>query len=150
MSEFRIEKVQHQLKITLANGERLSGMVFLEPIARHHTGQQDPRELLNDADGFFPFAVGGHLLLIAKDQVKFATYAGNAEPPMIGPPTIGVRVSLADGTVVDGAVEIEGRSDAHRLLDYLNGFDDRFLSMTVDRTKHCLVNRRLIVGVQQR
>ena len=51
--------VRHPLEITLTNGERLVGVVFLEPIARHHTGQQDPRELLNDADGFFPFAVEG-------------------------------------------------------------------------------------------
>lgn len=150
MSEFRIEKVQHQLKITLTNGDKLAGMVFLEPIARHHTGQQDPRELLNDADGFFPFSVGGRFLLIAKDQVKFATYAGTAGAPMIAPATIEVRVSLADGAIVDGAVEVEARSDAHRLLDFLNGIEDRFLSMVVDRNTHWLVNRRLIAGVQQR
>jgi len=149
MSEFRIEKVQHQLKITLTNGEKLAGTVFLEAVARHHSGQQDPRELLNEPDGFFPMSVNGRLFLIARDQVKFATY-GTTQKPMIAPATIEVRVSLADGTVVDGAVEVEARSDAHRLLDYLNGIEDRFLSMMVDGNTHWLVNRRLIAGVQQR
>lgn len=150
MSEFRIEKIQQQLKITLTSGERLAGIVFLEPMARNHSGPQDPRELLNEPDAFFPFSVGGRVLLLAKDQVKFATYADTAPVPKIPPAKIDVRVSLADGSIVDGAVEIEARPDAHRLLDYLNAIEDRFLAMRVDRLTHWLVNRRLIAGAQQR
>jgi hypothetical protein len=150
MSEFRIEKVQQPLKLTLTSGERLAGIVFLEPNARTHSGPQEARELLNDGDAFFPFSVGGRVILLAKDQVKFATYADTAPVPKIPPARIEVRVSLADGSVVDGAVEIEARPDAHRLLDYLNAAQERFMAMRVDRLTHWLVNRRLIAGVQQR
>jgi len=150
MSEFRIEKVRHQLEVTLTTGERLVGTVFLESVARNRAGAQDPRGLLNDPAAFFPFEVGDLLVLIAKDQVKIASHAVNAEADTIALPTIDIRVSMADGHIVDGAVEVDAPSDAHRLLDFLNRADARFLSMTIDRTTRCLVNRRLISGVVQR
>ena len=150
MTDFRIEKVKQSLEITLSSGNRMTGTVFLEPLARNHTGSQDPRELLNEDDSFFPFSVEGRLFLMAKDQVKLATYKSNAPPVTVSPTTVGVRIILSNGETIDGAIEVEPRSDAHRLLDYLNGFEGRFLSMTVDRSTHCLINRRMIAGVQQR
>ena len=150
MSEFRIEKVQHAVAVTLASGERMDGKVFLEPVARYHAGRQDPRELFNDDAAFFPFAVDGRLILIAKDHVKTATYMQPAGGAPVSSIKTAVRVHLSDGQDLDGTIDVEQRSDAERLLDFLNGFGGRFLSLTVDRSTQCLVNRRMIAGVQQR
>jgi hypothetical protein len=150
MSDFRIEKVQHALALTLASGERMEGKVFLEPVARYHAGRQDPRELLNDADAFFPFSVDGRLILVAKDHVKTASYMQPAGATPVSSTKVTVRVHLSDGQDLDGSIEVEHRSDAERLLDFLNGFGGRFLSLTVDRSTQCLVNRHMIAGVQQR
>lgn len=151
MSEFRIEKVKHALEITLATNERLSATVFLEPIARNHSGPQDPRELLNDADAFFPVVVGGRVIIVAKDQVKLVRYAGVPDASAVPPQTVGVKVMLSDGSVVEGGIAVEMRSDAQRLLDHLNQSEGRFLPMvSTDGPPECLVNRRMIVGVQQR
>ena len=150
MSEFRIEKIRHPLEVTLASGQRMTGVVFLEPVARNHSGAQDPRELLNDDDAFFPLAVDDGLVLVAKDQVTLASYQVHADAAAIVPTMISVRLTLSDGALVEGAVEVEARSDADRLLDYLNAFGGRFLSVTVDRSTRCLVNRRMIAGVRQR
>jgi hypothetical protein len=149
MSEFRIEKVRQELEITLTSGEKLNGTVFLEPIARTHTGAQNPRELLNSDDAFFPFDVKGNLVLLSKDQVKVVSFRSSSAPMPVSPKTVSVRFLLADGSSLDGAVEVEAKSDASRLLDFLNEFDGRFLSMT-DRAMQRLVNRRLIAGVYQR
>ena len=151
MSEFKIEKVRFPLEITLATDERLSATVFLEPTARHHSGPQDPRELLNDAEPFFPVVVGGRVIIVAKDQIKLVRYGKTKDIPGVLPQVVDVKVMLSDGSVVEGGVEVEQRSDAQRLLDHLNAFEGRFLSMVaVDRTAHCLVSRKMIVGVQQR
>jgi hypothetical protein len=149
MSEFRIEKVRQQLEIVLASGEKLNGTVFLEPMARTHGGPQSPRELLNDAAAFFPFDVKGNLVLLSKEQVKTVSYRASSAPGVVSPTKVAVRLLLSDGSSVDGDVEVEAKSDAHRLLDFLNEFDGRFLSLT-DRAMQRLVNRRLIAGVQQR
>jgi hypothetical protein len=150
MSDFRIEKIRHPIQLTLVNGIKLLGTVFLEPIARHRSGPQDPRDLLNDDEAFFPFSADGTLHLLAKDQVALATYGEVAPESGLSPRMIDVKVSLADGSVVEGAVEVEVRSDSRRLLDHLNAFEDRFLTMTTAGAEHCLVNRRMIAGIEQR
>jgi hypothetical protein len=150
MSDFRIEKVRHALEITLATGETLAGTVFLEPRARTHDGPQDLRELLDGDEAFFPVAVDDRVLLVAKDQVRVARYKPD-HPPVVPTPPIDVRVTLVDNTTIDGGIEVEAHPDARRLLDHLNAFEGRFLSMiTADGASQCLVNRRMIVGVQQR
>jgi hypothetical protein len=149
MSEFRIEKVKQQLEITLSSGEKLNGTVFLEPAARTHPGPQNPRELLNEDAAFFPVDVKGNLVLVAKEHVKHVAYKSGWQTPVISPMTVGVRLLLSDGSSLDGSIEMEAKSDAHRLLDFLNDYQGRFLSLT-DRTTLRLVNRRMIAGVQQR
>jgi hypothetical protein len=148
MSEFRVEKLRHNVEITLSTGERMLGTVFLEPIARNHAGPQDPRELLNDEERFFPFETGGALILVAKDQVKLAKYPLGKSPVPLR--MTDARVILSDGQSVDGSIVIEARTEADRLLDHLNHFDGRFLPMlTANRLTQTLVNRSMIVGIRQ-
>ena len=148
MSEFRVEKIKHTLELTLVTGEKMLGTVFLEPVARNHAGPQDPRELLNDDQAFFPFESNGSLILLAKDQVKLAKYPqGKAPLPLR---VTEARVILSDGQTVEGAVVIEARTEADRFLDHLNHFEGRFLPMlTANHLTQTLVNRRMIVGIKQ-
>ena len=150
MSEFKIEKLRHNVEVTLLTGERMIGTVFLEPIARNHAGAQDTRELLNDDDAFFPLETQGKLLLLAKDQVKLAKYPVE-RGALVALRTTEARLILVDGQSVEGSIIIEARTEADRLLDHLNHFDGRFLPMlTANRQTQTLVNRRMIVGVEQR
>ena len=57
---------------------------------------------------------------------------------------------LADGQSIDGAIIVEARTEADRLLDHLNNLDGRFLPMlTANGITQTLVNRRMIVGIRQ-
>jgi hypothetical protein len=147
MSEFKVERIKHNVEITLVTGERMVGTVFLDPIARNHAGPQDPRELMNDENAFFPFDVRGKLILIAKDQVRVAKYPVD-RLGIAALRTTNARVILTEGHV-EGAIIIEARTEADRLLDHLNHFEGRFLPMlTANKTIHTLVNRRMIVGIE--
>lgn len=148
MSEFRVEKLRHNLELTLVTGERMLGTVFLEPIARNHGGPQDARELLNDDDPFLPFETGGALILIAKDQVKLVKYPHGKEPLPLR--MTEARVIMSDGKSIEGQIVIEARTEADRLLDHLNHLEGRFLPMlTANTLTATLVNRRMIVGIKQ-
>jgi hypothetical protein len=147
MSEFKVERIRHNVELTLVTKERMIGTVFLDPVARNHAGPQDPRELLNDEEAFFPFDVGGKVILIAKDQVRVAKYPVD-RLGIAALRTTTARVILTDGHV-EGAIIVEARTEADRLLDHLNHFDGRFLPMlTAGKTIHTLVNRRMIVGIE--
>lgn len=148
MKEFRVEKIRHNVDLTLVTGERMVGTMFLEPIAKNHAGAQDPRELLNGEEAFFPFETGGALILLAKDQVKLARYPVGRE--LIALRTTAGRVILSDGQSVEGAIIVEARTEADRLLDHLNNLEGRFLPMlTANGITQTLVNRRMIVGIRQ-
>ena len=148
MSEFRVEKLRHNLELTLVTGERMIGTIFLEPIARNHTGPQDARELFNDENAFFPFETGGALMLLAKDQLKLVKYPQGKDPLPLR--MTEARVILADGHSVDGHIIIEERTEADRLLDHMNHLEGRFLPMLTSNTlTQTLVNRRMIVGIRQ-
>ena len=147
MSEFRVERIRHNVEITLSTNERMIGTVFLEPVARNHAGAQDPRELLNDEEAFFPLDVGGKLILVAKDQVRIVKYPVD-RLGISALRTANARVILTNGHV-EGAIIVEARTEADRLLDHLNHFEGRFLPMlTANKTIHTLVNRSMIVGIE--
>ncbi|MEO5568536.1 MAG: hypothetical protein ABIR92_08590 [Gemmatimonadaceae bacterium] len=51
---------------------------------------------------------------------------------------------------MDGAIIVEARTEADRLLDHLNNLEGRFLPMlTANGITQTLVNRRMIVGIRQ-
>lgn len=150
-SEFRIEKIRHPVVITIAGGMTLQGDVFLQPSARYHHGPQTPAELFEEPEPFVPLATGDdHLVMVAKEQilrVQFERHA--ADTDVEGVEEAEVDITLPDGGITSGHLRLETRAGRPRLLDYLNGDDQRFLTL---RSPHgmILINRRQIVQVRQR
>lgn len=150
MNDYRIEKLRRAVTVVLSDGRRLDGDIFLQARARFRPGPEEPVDLLNDDDPYFPLSCAGRdLLLIAKDQVSLveASVPGSdvADEPLVG---MDVEIWLADGNAVCGSVFPETRSDRPRLLDFLNTFSARFLAVfAADRVS--LVNRRLIAHVRE-
>src|SRR5438874_11887155 len=57
-SEFRFEKQRVDATITASSGQPTRGYFFTAS-GRHHSGPERVGELLNGADGFFPFEIHG-------------------------------------------------------------------------------------------
>ena len=170
MSEYRIEKVRRRVSVALSGGGTLVGDIFLQPSARYRSGPQDPAELFNEPESFFPLATNGdELILIAKDHVKTVQFDDAEVDTFVDGVTDGrsdrrqavrsdsagvatgvvVEVVLRDGSHVDGELRLEMRSDRTRLLDFLNGGQQRFLTLR-SPGRVCLVNWRQIAQVRQR
>jgi hypothetical protein len=151
MSEYRIEKFRYPVIVTMAGGERIEGDMFVQAYARFRTGPEEPPDILNGDEPFFPLVDGrGDTLLIAKDQVMEVEAVVTEEddefrraglrPEMI-------EVTLVGGSALQGAVHVEVAADRPRLLDFLNRFDERFLLLQTTDGVH-LVNRRYIARVR--
>ena len=149
MSEYRIEKVRRRVVARLAGGATLEGDIFLQPWARYRTGPQDPAELLNEPEPFFPMSTAGDdMVMVAKDrvtQVQFEPDPANTETG--GAADVAVDVVFADGSRVSGELRLEARTDRARLLDFLNGDHQRFLTLRTSAAV-CLVNRAQIAQVR--
>lgn len=132
MSDYRIEKVRHRVELTLANGQRLDGDIFLQAFARFRAGPEEPLDVMNDADAFLPLVLAnGELLVVQKSQI--AVVATDIPPADESNETgvLGMRVeiTLVNGESRSGTVFPEVRADRPRLVDFLNDTPLHFLPL---------------------
>ncbi|MEP6621596.1 MAG: hypothetical protein ABJE47_19875 [bacterium] len=132
MSDYRIEKVRHRVELTLANGSRLEGDIFLQAFARFRAGPEEPLDVLNDADAFLALVVPtGDLLVVQKSQIAVVATDLPATDESAETGVLGMRVeiTLVNGETRQGSVFPEVRADRPRLVDFLNDTPLHFLPL---------------------
>jgi hypothetical protein len=146
-SDYRIEKDRSLVVLTTVGGERILGEMFVQAYARHRIGPEEPRDVINDEELFFPLQqLDGETLLISKEHVLELEIEDpdrvDAESEMWAR-AARVEITMAGGTRRTGMVFLEVPFDRPRLLDFLNRFHERFITL---RTEHgvSLINRRLV------
>jgi hypothetical protein len=150
MSDYRIEKVKRRVEVTLANGRRLDGDVFVQAFARHRTGHEEPLDLLNDAEPFLPLVLpSGEVYLVHKAQIAVVGTALPDGDDAIERGVVGmhVEITLIDGSSHTGSIFPEARADRTRLIDVLNDCQQRFHQLfTAGQLR--LVNRHHVAYVR--
>ena len=147
MSDYRIAKLRCPVEVTLANGRRLDGDVFVQSTTRFRPEPEEPLDLLNDADPFIPIATEtGDVFLVQKAQIA---YVGTPLPrgdAAVEAGVVGMRVefTLVDGSAHVGSVFPELPADRPRLVDFLNDTPLQFLALFTAAQLR-LVNRVHIV-----
>jgi hypothetical protein len=151
MSDYRIEKVRRRVEITLANGRRLDGDVFVPAANRFGTGPEEPLDLLNENDAFLPLvpATGsGYLVRKANIAVVGTALPDGDDAPDRGVVGLHVELTLLDGSSHTGSIFPEVRAERQRLLDMLNDISVPFLALfTTEQLR--LVNRHFIAYARQ-
>ncbi len=148
-NDVRIEKERVAVSITMVGGELLSGSLFA-PQVYPPGGLEDPLQLLNELEPFFPLGLAtGEVLLIAKDRVLEIildeAQAGEEDPGSA--PTALLQVTLAGGTSHVGSMRLEVRASRPRVLDYMNHCTERFMALRTDEGVR-LINRKMIERVR--
>lgn len=147
-SDYRIEKERVTVTITTESGERLVGDIFVQSYARNRAGREEAIDVLNADEPYFPLALPDRsTVLVAKRRVRDVELPeGAAGVTALARPAT-VEVILAGGDALFGEVLLEVPIDRPRLLDFLNRFDQRFVTLhTADGLR--LLNRHLIERVR--
>jgi hypothetical protein len=146
-SDYRIEKDRLLVVLNTVGGDRIVGEMFVQAYARNRMGPEEPRDVINGDEPFFPLQLrDGSTLLIAKEHVLELEIEGeegiDAEAEMLAR-AANVEMTLSGGLTRRGMVFLEVPFDRPRLLDFLNRFPERFIAL---RTEHgvSLINRRLV------
>lgn len=137
------------VSITMVGGELLSGSLFA-PQIYPPGGQEDPLQLLNEPDPFFPLGLAtGEVLLIAKDRVlEIVLDAPSSDEELPGSaPTALLQLTLAGGLTHVGSMRLEVRASRPRVLDYMNYCTARFMALRTDDGVR-LINRKMIERVR--
>lgn len=145
-SGFSIPRVAVPATLLLTAGDRRRGQIYLMERVPHHTGAETPLEMLNRADGFFPFRPEGDgaVLLVTKAHtiILSVTAAAAAQDParLSAAKLVSVELTLADGSSLRGFAAAELPQHHSRLLDYLNASSDPFFAVSAGEEVH-FVNR---------
>lgn len=154
-NDFRVETARRLVRLSMVGGDQLRGSIFVHGSAHRPRRTEEPADLFNSRDPFFPFETeGGEVLLIAKRRVAEVSGeigggdaagdpAGDAAGGSASLPTALMQVVLADGVVRIGSLRLATRAMQPRLLDHLNRFTDRFLTLFTSEGAR-LINRELI------
>jgi hypothetical protein len=150
MSDYRIEKVRRAVEVTLTNGHRLDGDVFVRTFTRFGR-PAEPIDLLNDDEPFLPLVLTtGAAYLVHKAQIAVVGTKLPEGDDAIDRAVVGMKVeiTLADGSSHLGSIFPELRADRQRLIDALNDLTLPFVALfTAEQLR--LVNRRHIAYARQ-
>ena len=151
MSDYRIEKLRRPVAVTLTNGHRLDGDVFVQASARFGAGPEEPLDLLNDDESFLPLVLTtGGAYLVHKAHIAVVGTPLPVGDDAIDRAVVGMKVELVliDGSSHVGSIFPEVRVDRPRLIDALNALSLPFVALFTTE-QLCLVNRRHIAYVRQ-
>ena len=150
MSDYRIAKLRCPVEVTLANGQRIDGDVFVQRATRFRNGPEEPLDLLNDDSLFLPIATEtGDVFLVQKAQIAVVGAALPGGDDAVEAGVLGMRVefTLVDGSAHVGTVFPELPVDRPRLVDFLNNMPPQFLALFTAAQLR-LVNRLHIAYVR--
>jgi len=150
MSQFRIEKRRVEVNLTLAGGRAHRGHLFLAGSTAQHQGPELAVDLLNDADGVFPFesADRGGTVMVNREHVVVVRLVESGEEARLesGYDVATVRhvtVTLTNGERLSGTVHVYLPEGRDRLSDFARSLSGFYYLETVDGT--VLVNARHVV-----
>jgi hypothetical protein len=146
MSGFSIPRVSVPATLLLTDGDRRRGEIYVMERVPHHTGPETPLEMLNRAEGFFPFrpAGDGAVLLVTKARTITLSVPRDsaAEDParVSAAKLVGIELTLVGDSRLTGWATLELPEFHSRLLDYLNASPDPFFAVGTADEVH-FVNR---------
>ena len=146
MTGFSIPRVAVAASLLQTAGGKREGEIYVMEGVPQHAGRETPLDMLNRAEGFFPFRPkgdGAGVQLVAKARTVSLTVP-LAEPEdkarLSAAKQARFEVTLADGTQLRGWATLELPQHHSRVLDYLNAAAEPFFAIVTDDGVH-LVNR---------
>lgn len=151
MHDYRFDKSRVTISLRLRGGAEVSGTLFVQASQYRARGHEEPIDLLNDPDPFFPFERDdGVVILVPKARVLEVLGVETTpedELRRTSARAVEVVLHLVDGNERTGMLLLEMPSDRPRVLDYLNHNAEPFL-MLFEPNGARIVNARAIEYVR--
>jgi hypothetical protein len=146
VTEFSIPRVAIPATLLQTGGGKRDGEIYVMERVPQHAGPETPLDMLNRAEGFFPFRPKDDdraVLLVTKARTVTLTVPRTTAPEdpvrLSAARTGRLELMLADGSQLSGWATIELPQHHSRLLDYLNTGEPFFAISTAEEIH--LVNR---------
>jgi hypothetical protein len=152
---FSIPRVAVPATLLLTAGGPRRGQIYLMERVPQHTGPETPLEMLNRADGFFPFRPDGDgtVLLATKAHTIMLSVAADdaAQDParLSAARLVSLELTLVDGSTLRGFASAELPEHHSRLLDYLNASALPFFAVSAGEEFHFVNSAHVVYARPQ-
>lgn len=132
-----VDKLRVTVRVSRPGEPPVEGTLSLLPTSAIHAGPETLLELLDPGIGFIPFerSADDAVVLLSRPDIQWVRIGTDVDPGLVRPPAFRftreerVWVSLRDGEVLDGMIQMELPENINRVSDYLNG-PERFFPLT--------------------
>jgi hypothetical protein len=147
-SHLRIPK--HQVPVTLwVHPEgRVLGAIFVHPPGPDSARGEEPADVLNQPESFVVVKRDNpdETRFYNKSAVVRLEYWESGDSAFAGTP-LPCRVTLMDGSLIDGEICKALPPERSRLYDYMNEVAERFLKLHLGKGEQMLINKSYIVSI---
>jgi hypothetical protein len=123
MNKFKIDKLRYSVSLKMVDGSQIDGNIFLDLYSPIHQGREIVKDLLESEKTFFPLEVGEDKAIIFVNKVCMVK-AMLKERDSLDDLSLGeqkpVKITLIDGDVLSGKINLAMPTERVRVSDYLN------------------------------
>lgn len=143
----KIAKALRQVSMWVHPEGRVNGSIYVT-VGEDNQTMEDPKYVLNEDAPFLVLKRDGPdgLRFYNRSSIVRVEYESD-KPTDTRNTRIACRVTMMDGSMINGDI-VELLPDDHsRLYDYLNRDDTRFIRLFVSDTQVCMVNKSYVIQV---
>jgi hypothetical protein len=148
-NNLRIPKKLKDIRFWVHPEGMVVGAIFLNMQNKNYTGSEEPIDALNQKDPFIVLKSEGNEApkFYNKCSIIRAEYDVENGINLEGVKPFKCRLSMMDGSLIDGIVMKQLPPNNARLYDYLNADDERFAEFHIGESQLCAVNKSYIACV---
>lgn len=141
----KIPKTRKEVKLWVHPEGLVIGSLFVREQGENHLGIEAPDQVMNQESHFVVLYMNkpSELRFYNRNSIIRVEYDDEKTDP---PPKdiISCRLTLMDGSLIDGEIRESLPPDYSRLFDYLNQNSERFIRLYIENNQICLVNKSYI------
>ena len=143
----KIAKALRQVTMWVHPEGPVKGSIYVT-VGEEDGTQEDPSYVLNDDSPFLVLrrSEGEVIRFYNRASIVRVEYEEN-KPVGVKFTTLGCRVHMMDGSVIDGEIIEVLPNDKSRLYDYLNQGKERFVRLYTDANQVCMLNKSYVIQI---
>ncbi len=143
----KIAKALRQVSMWVHPEGLVNGSIYVT-IGEDNQSREDPKYVLNDDSPFLVLKRDGpdSLRFYNRSSIVRVEYEEN-KPNDDRNTTLPCRVTMMDGSVINGDIVEVLPNDHSRLYDYLNQSNTRFLRLFTSDSQVCMLNKSYVIQV---
>ena len=142
----KVPKTRKEVKLWVHPEGLVIGSLFVREQSVNRSGNEAPHEVMNQESPFVVLYLNepSELRFYNRKSIIRVEYDGADTLEMPHKDIISCRLTLMDGSLIDGEIRESLPPDYARLFDYLNQESERFIRLYIENNQICLVNKSYI------